>query len=182
MDGLKQILRELTRRKNQLYLGLDLQIEDLTLNFPIYDHLMSMILISSPECRITFKIHFSPRSIQNWVASVYKADTKSLSREQMIDFTKELCNLSAGAIKYEFELRKLNFGISLPLTSRGFDEIFYPLPDGKTTFGDAWKLYSPHGQVTCSIYCELVDSTFLSRLDLSSLLTDDTLSGEVEEL
>lgn len=86
---------------------------------------MSLILITGSALKITVKLHFSHKDIKPLIYSIYqKASASEISDQQSMDFVKELCNLTAGYIEQVFESNDISLGISLPLGTRGFYELF----------------------------------------------------------
>ena len=86
---------------------------------------MSLILITGSALKITLKLHFSHKDIKSLIYPIYqKSSAAEISDQQAMDFVKELCNLTAGFIEQTFESHDISLGISLPLGTRGFYELF----------------------------------------------------------
>jgi hypothetical protein len=86
---------------------------------------MSIILITGEAIRITLKLHFSNQDIRTVAYPIYGAASPAgVSDIQSMDFVKELCNLTAGYLVQIFESVGIPTGISLPLGTRGFYEVF----------------------------------------------------------
>jgi len=70
----------------------------------------------------------------------YGEDPSAVTPEQGADFMKELCNLVSGALKRVFSGAGIQAGISLPLLTRGFDEIFFPMANEITVLEDVVRV------------------------------------------
>ena len=86
---------------------------------------MCMILIAGQGIRVNFKVHFSCRDIGVVIHKVYGKPIQEITEEFRKDYVREYCNLVAGGIKKKLEECEISAGISLPIITRGFDEIFF---------------------------------------------------------
>jgi len=84
-----------------------------------------------------------------------------------LDFVKELCNLTAGYLVQIFEDNDLHIGISLPLCTRGFYEIFsdyqsssYPI----IKYNDLWSLEYEDINIFGSVIIEILDTPPLEKI------------------
>lgn len=160
-----------------------LHLESYKANDVVLGHWMSLILVSGKAAKITFKIHFAEKSAKFFAAHAIMAEQAKITTGQAHDFIKEFCNLSAGFLKRQFEEKGENFGISLPLVTRGFDEIFFPRKDDKTRFSDIWTIGDGQASLTCSYFLEVFSPEQFSAIPFEILqpgaAADD---GEVEFL
>jgi hypothetical protein len=150
---------------------------------------MAMILVSGESIRITYKIHFDYNSVKNMAYPIYgKSSADLLSDQQAVDFMKELCNLTAGQLVKIFEDNDLSIGISLPLCTRGFYELF---ADYKETehpvikYSDTWNLQYGGGQLVGSAIVEILDVSGLNKLlsyEIPDELDDDDDDEELDFL
>ena len=161
----------------------DLKIESDSQAAPLlFDHWMTMILISNAELKLIFKVHFSPGAIGPWAEQKFQVARTSISPRQITDFGKEICNVCAGAIKQEFGLHGVDTGTSLPVLCRGFDELFFDPPDGKRIFVDQWRLAASSGRIGTSIHLDVQDPGLFQRMQIGKTLSLAIASGEVEDL
>jgi hypothetical protein len=182
VNWLKRAARELSLVRLGTYLGeTNLKIKPQA-QVDAYTHNMVMILVASTGLKLVFKAHFNSGEIIPWTSKIFNQEANSLKSSQVFDFVKEYCNLAAGALKHELELHGFEVGNSLPMISRGFDEIFFAPPDGKRTFSDQWVVYNDLAGILCSTYFEVQDFAAVSRLKEGDFLTTFASIGAVEEL
>lgn len=142
----------------------------------IFANWMSIILISGKSLRITFKTHFNHKDAKRLVAS--NPGRAEITPNQTIDLIKEFCNLTAGYTKQIFRECDHSLGISLPLCTRGFYEIFST--KNKITDYYVWTLDFPEVQLICSALIQSHDLQSLSNI-LTYKLSDSTdNAGELE--
>lgn len=129
---------------------------------------MSLILVSGESLRITFKLHYNLDEVKAIAYGAYgKGSPGELSDKQAIDFMKELCNLSAGELVKIFEANNLPLGMSLPLSARGFYEIFAdykPTSQPFVRYGDLWSLKCKDCNIMTSSVIEILDANALSNI------------------
>ena len=86
---------------------------------------LSLIFVSSHAVKMSFQAKFTFEKCKPLVAMAFEKKTEEVTREQMEDFVKEFCNLTAGALKKNLENEGFSSLISLPLLTRGQDEVFF---------------------------------------------------------
>jgi hypothetical protein len=138
---------------------------------------MAVILVSGSALRVTFKAHYMTRDAKKFAAEAFAKASDQVTDAQAADFMKEFCNLTAGGIKLVLEVSKIPVGISLPLTTRGFDEIFDSQVDEPTAFMTRWCLVSAEAKIWCSATIEIYDSARLQAADLKITDTDEKAPG-----
>jgi len=129
---------------------------------------MSLILITGSALKITLKLHFSHNDIKPLIYPIYrKASAAEISDQQSMDFIKELCNLTAGFIEQVFEHNDISLGISLPLGTRGFYELFsdytesdYPM----IKYHDLWRLSFDELSIFGTVMFEISDPNALENI------------------
>lgn len=147
---------------------------------------MAFILVSGDGLRISFKTHFNPGTARNLAYRMFgEASPAALSERQAVDYIKEYCNLVAGNIVTVCEGLRIELGISLPMSTRGFYEIFSDYgvkPHPAIVFSDFWRLGALADEIHCSALLEITDSDLLAPLadyDPTVLQADD---GEMDFL
>jgi CheY-specific phosphatase CheX len=146
---------------------------------------MALILVSGDSLRITLKLHFCYTDIKKIAYLIYgKQSPDELSDQQTLDFVKELCNLTAGYLVQIFEDNDLHIGISLPLCTRGFYEIFsdyksssYPI----IKYNDIWSLEHEDIHIFGSVIIELLDTAPLEKI-LAYEIPDEDEDDDDEEM
>jgi hypothetical protein len=90
----------------------------------ILHHRQSFILIAGADFRFTLRLFYSYAEI--WSLLKFKFPKKlSFEETSLQSFAKEFCNLWGGAVKRRLHDVGTNAGLSLPVSSRGFDELFH---------------------------------------------------------
>mgnify|MGYP006891284880 CR=1 FL=1 len=118
---------------------------------------------------------------------LYRADTPNgVSDQQSMDFIKELCNLTAGYIEQAFEQKDISLGISLPLGTRGFYEVFAdytPLSSPVIKYDDIWSLKLEDMEILGTVMIEVSDSEVLENFMSYDIVEDeDDDEGEFDFL
>ncbi|MEO5969484.1 MAG: hypothetical protein ABIQ95_06120 [Bdellovibrionia bacterium] len=136
----------------------DLQIEEPTNNeFPIRGHWMAVILLKGTEIKIIFKAHFMTKNATALTSNIRKFESEEKLVTQALDFIKEYCNMTVGAIKRVLGEQDISSGVSLPAIIRGFDDIFSDRADGKESFAPCWTLKNQTTQIDCSAWFEIYE-------------------------
>jgi CheY-specific phosphatase CheX len=191
---LKLKLRELVRQSSLSRFKLHAAQDEATLRESepdfrpgqILANRMAFILVSGDGLRISFKTHYNISTARNLAFRMFGESSPSrLSERQAVDYIKEYCNLVAGNIVTVCESLKIELGISLPMSTRGFYEIFSDYSEKRQpaiVFSDFWKLGAFADEVQCSVLLEITDSSLLAPLadyDPAALPEDD---GEMDFL
>jgi CheY-specific phosphatase CheX len=143
----------------------NLEIGEIERKLQVYSHWMSIILISGPGAKITFKTHFKTQAAKVLASRVYKVPPESMGLPQAIDFMREFCNLTAGGIKASLLQHNLKLALSLPIITRGFDEIFFGNIVAENSLSDCWTLKNADFDVVCTSTIEFFETADLSQID-----------------
>ena len=176
VPAIKNKLRELIRYASftrfKMHTGCDnAEILELGFSFKpgrILANNMVFLLVSGSALRVTFKVHFNITDGKDLAFLVFGGNCPSdISSRQAIDYFKEYNNLVAGHIVTLFEKINIGLGMSLPLCTRGFYEVFsdYTEQDHPViTYSDFWELRVNDNTVYCSAMMEILDKKSLERL------------------
>ncbi len=150
--------------------GFDLQeLEGLYKPGQVMGNWMSIILVTGDALRITVKLHFSLQDARALSCTVYGAESpESVGEGKAVDFVKELCNLTVGYIVKEFDAMSIAMGISLPLCTRGFYEVFadyVPTEQPLIRFSDIWRLEHEGHAVNATVMYEISNPEVLQVLE-----------------
>ncbi len=158
----------------------DFEIKELLTKPAVYSHWMAIILVSGTKATITFKVHFKTKNAKRLAAPSYGLAPEALARAQAIDYMREFCNLTGGGIKLSLQ-SLVDLHLSLPIVTRGFDEIFFAEQTRPNSISDHWRLASGESEVICSTTIDFFDPVDLSSLneEFNSYLENAT---EVEYL
>lgn len=169
---LHNTLRELVRktsvsRMKALSKRADVEILEIAENRDILAHWMTLIFVAGPSLRITFKTQFSNIMAQCFAEGAFELKKEQIEEYKAQDFIREYCNLVGGYVKNSLIQQKLVLGISLPLVTRGYDNLFFGALSGFDVYNDRWKLVIG-GDICiyCSVSIEIVDDFTLSNENL----------------
>lgn len=145
---------------------------------------MVFILVSGDALRVTFKAHFNMETGKSLAFRVFGGNSpEDISRKQAIDYFKEFGNLVAGSVVTLFEQMGIDLGISLPLCTRGFYEVFSDYTEKENpviTYSDFWGLKVNDNTVYCSALIEILDRKALGPLVDFEIVED--AAGDDEEM
>ena len=133
----------------------------------VFDHWMSLILISGKSLRITFKTHFNIKTCRKIASPIYGKKPDDIAVRQAQDFVKEYGNLAAGFLKKIFEEQDVDVGISLPLVIRGFDEVFFDKTQDEAKLEDCWRLDNGSTSLVCTSLLEVYQPEVIQELDFT---------------
>lgn len=154
----------------------EIQVEDVLIKNKILGHWMTLISVSGEQLHITFKVQFSIDMARNFATQVLGNHKNDISNSHSKDFIREFCNLVAGNIKNKLSENNIVVGISLPLLSRGFDDLFFAATERAEASHDRWALT----HYDCSVFCS-TDIQIAADLHLPENIDQITSSsGEVE--
>ena len=130
----------------------------------VYSHWMSVILLTCSDLKITFKTHFKTRNAQLLAAPLFNLPSDRISTAQALDCMREYGNLTAGGVKHAL-LRNRELVLSLPILTRGFDEIFYADARPANTVYDRWRLAFRETEFICTVEIEASEEVDVAGWD-----------------
>lgn len=145
-------------------------------------HWMSIVLVSGNGVKLTFKTHFMTKLALRLASKIYQKTPETLSEEQGLDFMREYCNLCAGLMKRLFLVADMRTGVSIPVVTRGFDEIFFPKISDVNSVHDCWIVDCGIGQFYCTTITEFTQEVDLSKFNVTIKQLQSTDDGSVEFL
>lgn len=170
-DKIKHLIRYAAEDRVRKHSGqANFNLVDITNHKPgqVLGNWMSLILITGTPLKITLKLHFSHRNIKQLIFPLYHAGSpEEISDQQSMDFIKELCNLTAGYIEQSFEQNDIPLGISLPLGTRGFYEIFADYSSSTSPvlkYDDLWSLKFENMEILGTVMVEVSDINALENI------------------
>lgn len=170
-DKIKHLIRYAAEDRVRKHSGqANFNLVDITNHKPgqVLGNWMSLILITGTPLKITLKLHFSHRNIKQLIFPLYHAGSpEEISDQQSMDFIKELCNLTAGYIEQSFEQNNIPLGISLPLGTRGFYEIFADYSSSTSPvlkYDDLWSLKFENMEILGTVMVEVSDINALENI------------------
>ncbi|MCG8667870.1 MAG: hypothetical protein MI867_00525 [Pseudomonadales bacterium] len=163
-----------------------LELSDTRAAGEVLGNWMSIILVTGDAIRITLKLHFSSSDAKAVSHVVYGEDSPNgVSDAKAEDFVKELSNLMAGYIVKTFEGMNIPMGISLPLCTRGFYEVFadyVPTESPLIRFSDLWRLEYKNRAISGTVMIEISNPNALDALCDFDLDQDDDDDSEFDFL
>jgi len=149
----------------------------------VLDYWTAIILVAGPTFRLTFKVHFNSKLIQNIRADGQMSGNTTgsgSSNNEIGDFVKEYCNITAGYLRAALEKVGVTAGTSLPFVTRGFDHAFSVDKDTPTVFHDTWCFNIAGRKLNCSFDFEILESDIIKHLELLQKSTFlDTIDIEI---
>jgi CheY-specific phosphatase CheX len=187
VESLKNLCRDMaaSRLKSHAYID-EVKIEQVNteLKLDSVGQWLSLIFVSAHAVKINFRAHFQFKEAKQLALSAYGLkEDDDIDLLKVEDFVKEYCNLTAGAIKQKLEESGLQSLISLPLLTRGSDDVFFEShPDNKEStliFRDKWKLCHGDSFLICSIFFEIYDKGALRDIMLNAFGTEED-DGDID--
>ena len=187
-EKLRAVVRAASVSRLNIHTG-SKQIETAELEPPfcpgrILGNKLVFILISGDALRLTFKIHFNTGTAKQLAYRIFGGPSfAGISEKQAIDYFKEYGNLVAGRIVTELAKPGIDLGISLPLCTRGFYEVFSDYEEKQSpviAYSDFWKLKIDSHDIFCSAQFEIMNTALLDRLPEHE--TDDTEEEDAQEI
>ena len=171
-DKLKDIIRQAAESRTRVHARDDnftlVEVPEKIRIGQIQGNWMSLILITGEPLKVTIKLHFSHKDIKSLIHPFYGAETASeISDKQSMDFVKELSNLTAGYLEQAFAEMSVPLGISLPLATRGYYEIFSdynPSDHPIIKLSDLWCIEHDSVKIIGSVLIEITSTDALKNL------------------
>jgi len=193
VQALKNKLREMLRHASVSRLKIqtdssDVETKELDSGFRpgrILASNMVFILISGDAVRLTFKVHFNIRTAKSLAFRIFGGQSAAdISEKQAIDYFKEYGNLVAGNIVTLLGKINIDLGISLPLSTRGFYEIFSDCSERQhpITYSDFWELKANGHELYCSALFEILNARQLADLAAYEVVDEADDDGEMDFL
>lgn len=149
----------------------------------VHGNWMGLILVSGKEVRVTFKTYFNLKDVKVILASMLDKAPEDISKDLAIDFIKEFSNLTAGYVKQILEEHEtpVDTGISLPIVTKGFDDLFYK-PINDKEIQDFWAIDVQGVRFYCSPCVNIFDETKLKDVTMPIPSDDDDDDGDIDFL
>lgn len=144
----------------------------------VYAHWMSLIMIANNNFRLIIKAHYNCSSVEEMNSSVLPHKPR---KEIIHDYMREFCNLIGGNIKALFEQNQIQSGLSLPLVTRGFDEIFTQFNNSNMNLFDQFLLSNKDAQIFFTIHFEVIDNKIIDNINQIQS-KEDASEGDIEFL
>ena len=144
---------------------------------------MVLVAISGPELQLMLKIHFHHNQAQARLRPT--TDTPNPLTAKDMDYMKELCNQVGGALCRLFSTHDVATGLSVPLCTRGYYEIYADYRERAqplVKLADAWSLQGEFGNLYVSCYYEINDNRVLPALEALSMDAVDSDDDEIDFL
>jgi CheY-specific phosphatase CheX len=163
-----EIIRHVSLTRMHLYTDNDdFAIEEIADAVPhgyVFANSMSVIVVAGKSLRVVFKTHFNHKDAKPIAKRLYGKE--EIDDWQSFDVMKEFCNLSAGFLKKICIEQDVPVGISLPVVTLGFNEVFSDMQglEQKMIFEDCWKLIDTQSTITCSCHVDVFEPKALENL------------------
>jgi CheY-specific phosphatase CheX len=163
----------------------DLEIRDATPSpGPVIGQWLGVILLAGPSLRITVKSFFGISTIAGILAARMRCSPYSIAPSLVEDFVREFSNLYAGGVKRTLGNSGVSVGISLPLVTRGFDEVFNGVAAKREETRAVWSFAQPSSNpiFTVCVSVVLVDAEALTNFVLPAQTSDTPPADDMEFL
>ena len=179
LEEVKELIRNATLKKTrQFFSRNDIDIEPTPRSeVPVFGHWMSIIMIGGGSLRITLKTQYGHRAIREIGSEKQINENTDIS-----SVMKELSNVVGGFIKQVLESKGFKLGMSLPLTTHGFDEVFYSIYSNSNIYKDSWDFKCSDYSISYSVIIEVYDRETHELLKGVPTSLDSDESGDVQFL
>jgi hypothetical protein len=122
----------------------------------VMGHLFGGIIVQGGDFRLTIKIHSDCAPLRPLCAKNMQIAESEVGEKVMRDFLREVANLLGGAMRTELARNNVDAGLSLPLSSRGFDEVFFDSTEGEKSFLQACRVRWDGGVLYMTQFLEIL--------------------------
>lgn len=152
-----------------------------TETYPVLGQWMSVILVMTPVMRMTLKFFYNGDQARRMTARTLRRDSREVNQALADDFMRELANTASGHVKRALERAKVVVGVSLPLVTSGFDNVFYDPSKATNSFSACWGLETDTGErVVVGLDIDILDKRGFLAVNWVREVGDD--GGEMEFL
>ena len=139
----------------------------------IFGQKIANILVAGEDLRIIIRIHYTDQ-LGDYILHNYSA-SKVVTSQKIDDYFLECCNLLAGRLKQSFYENDFNVGISIPVKTKGFDDLFFAVTSNEdVTFEWHWDLTSgKESHVHFSLFIELLSDDKIKTMNFNHDTSDD---------
>ena len=140
-----------------------------------------LLTISGAELQLLIKIHCGYQQVRSRFTSKDNNGSAPLTLQD-IDFIKELGNQYCGAICRKLASQDVIAGLSIPLSTRGYYEIYAdytPKNSPFIKFGEGWVLEGDFGNLFFSCYTELSNAQVIPKI-LAINPTEDSPAQDID--
>ena len=122
----------------------------------VHGAMQAIILLAGQDIRLSFKVHFNRVDLTDLLRQRGASSGEAAEqRATLLDFFREYVNLTAGGVNGELQRRAIDCGISLPVTTSGFDELFFSERLAPTCLTDGWTMQAPGLSFVCTSALDL---------------------------
>lgn len=122
----------------------------------VLGHIFGAVIVQGTDFRLTIKIHSDLKPIRPLCARNMQIPEDEVGERMMRDFLREVANLLGGAMRTELARNSVDSGLSLPFSSRGFDEVFFDATESDKSVMQAFRLNWSKGGLYCTQYVEIL--------------------------
>jgi CheY-specific phosphatase CheX len=171
VEIVKQLIRDCALRRMKTHsCSPEVEIEEVSADYnrTVHGNWMGLILVSGKDMRVTYKVHFNVKDVKVILAEMLGKDPSEISVGLSLDFIKEFCNLTAGNIKQvlEEQAEPIATGISLPIVTKGFDDLFYQ-PSTKDEIQELWRIRVGGVGIYVTPHVNIFDTSKLQNVQLA---------------
>jgi hypothetical protein len=141
----------------------------------LFGQKIANIVVAGAELRLILKVHYTDSLGEHFLRKYLNA--KEFPCNKIDDFFLETCNLAAGRMKHGLVSEESSLGISIPIKTKGFDDLFFTLStDGEFCSEWHWDFVSKDDIVVhSSLFIEILNNNLTLNLQ-------DQDANKVDEL
>jgi hypothetical protein len=140
-------------------------------------HLLVAIIVQGNGIRLTLKVHSDIEPMREVSAQVCGLPVLEMNETRVRDCLREYLNILAGAIQSELSKVDIESRLSIPISTRGFDELFFGKPSTAIQYQNAWRLtWNDRHSAIMTAFIEFID------LDAIKALLNYDPNAPVEDL
>lgn len=186
MENVLSLIRECALRRMKSHSSSSgVEIAEIGPNYKrtVHGNWMGLILISGADLRVTFKVHFDIKNVRVIIGNLLGSEPQTISSGLALDFIKEFCNLTAGYIKQILEeaIDPVITGISLPIVTKGFDDLFYK-ESSADEISEIWKIVIDGIVLYCTPHINIFTTDKLSKVSMPQVETATEDDGDIDFL
>lgn len=182
MDNFENGLNELILNQVKTYfLNQKITIKKLDnyLNKIFFKEWMSIILLAGSQFRIIFKVHYNNSDIiclGKDSLTIAEINSEQTLKDHMKEFTNQL----GGSVKRALESGQIQCGLSLPLLTHSFDDLFSVKSEKSHQF--FYLLEEKSNEFIVQVYLEYLKTEILNKIDSVNLSHGSESGGGLEFL
>jgi hypothetical protein len=124
----------------------------------VLGHIVVAIILQGEGFRLTLKAHSDLAPLREICAKVCGLPLEEVDELRIRDCLREYLNILAGVLQSEMSKVDQECRLSIPISTRGFDELFFGRPSTPIQYQDDWRMeWEGGGRMIMSAFIEFID-------------------------